>query len=165
MITTHSKPLADKPQKDSGLPSKGPYYQDPNSPPCLPSQRPRALTLPLPATPPSTASTAIKQWTSPQSESAFMCLPVEIRLRIYEAAFGDQKIHLAFNFDSRVYQGKSQPKEWRWWRCVCSWDQDQPWWHDNCCRVNSDSGKGSLQNGMMGKRKVDMALLLTCRKV
>jgi hypothetical protein len=154
---------------------KRPEYQDRDIQPRLPTSRPRALTPPLPSTAPapglSADTDAIKQWTNPQPTSLLMRLPLKLRMRIYEAVLGHRKVHVAFEFGARMYRTfeENEVLEWRWWHTICTWDQTEDdryrnvWW--DRCRTGKVDGVPGPPNGMMGKLKLDVALLLTCRKV
>jgi hypothetical protein len=139
-------------------------HRNPNEPPHLPLCRPRALTLPLPATP---AGASSKQSTSLQEHSAFLNLPPEIRLRIYEAMFGNRKIHLFFDFAStatpklgrksrRAKSKKKGPEQWHFSHRVC---EDEPpyleaaWIFDRCYQDRE------------GEKLAALNMLATCRKV
>jgi hypothetical protein len=54
-----------------------------------------------------------------------MRLPLELRLRIYEALLGHRKVHVAFEFAPREYRTSKRKEvlEWRWWHTICTWDQ------------------------------------------
>ena len=89
---------------------KRPEYQDENVQPRLPKTRERALTLYEPGQ---------------QTAGLFSRLPIELRLRIYEDVLGHNKVHVAFEFGPREYRTgkKKEHLEWRWWHCICTWDQ------------------------------------------
>jgi hypothetical protein len=148
---------------------KRPEYQNRDILPRLPASRPRALTLPLPPIVPGVDT--IKQWTSPQSTNLLMRLSLELRLRIYEAVLGHRKVHVEFDYGLHEYRTfkKKEVLEWRWWHTIYTWDQTENdsrrniWW--DRCRRGTVNGEPGPPNGMMGKLKLDFALLLTCRKV
>ncbi|OBT52720.1 hypothetical protein VE04_06579 [Pseudogymnoascus sp. 24MN13] len=83
-----------------------------------------------------------------------------------------RKVHVAFEFGPREYRTdkKKEHLEWRWWHCICTWDQtkgyDHSWriWRDGCRWANLGGDPGP-PNGMMGKLKLDFAILLTCRQM
>ncbi|OBT85286.1 hypothetical protein VE02_06534 [Pseudogymnoascus sp. 03VT05] len=139
---------------------KRPEYQDKDVQPRLPKTRERALTLHDPG---QLASGLLSR------------LPIELRLRIYDDVLGHRKVHVAFEFRPREYRTgmKKEHLEWRWWHCICTWDQTEDdghrsFWWDGCRRGRTQGGNQNERgppNGMMGKLKLDFAILLTCRQV
>ncbi|KFY26806.1 hypothetical protein V493_03858 [Pseudogymnoascus sp. VKM F-4281 (FW-2241)] len=137
---------------------KRPEYEDENVQPRLPKTRERALSLSEP---------------SQQTSGLLQKLPVELRRHIYDDVLGHRKVHLLFEFAPRKYRtnrtNKKEILEWRWWHCVCTWnqpedDQTRNIWFDRCQNVIV-IGNSVASNGMMGKLKLDFAILLTCRQV
>jgi len=135
---------------------KRPEYQDKNVQPRLPKTRERALTLHEPGQ---------------QTSGLLSRLPIELRRTIYDDVLGHRKVHVAFEFGIREYRTgkKKEHLEWRWWHCICTWDQTGDYcfrgiWRDGCRWANVGGNPGP-PNGMMGKLKVDFAILLTCRQV
>ncbi|KAG0647986.1 hypothetical protein D0Z07_5877 [Hyphodiscus hymeniophilus] len=99
-----------------------------------------------------------------------MRLPVELRLRIYEVVLGQRKVHVAYEFAPHEYRTykRREVLEWRWWHSICSWDMTEyePWkniFHDQCRGKGSVYGNPGPPNGMMGRLKLDVSLLWTCR--
>ncbi|KAH8803603.1 hypothetical protein F5884DRAFT_824420 [Xylogone sp. PMI_703] len=115
-------------------------YRDKYVQPSLPKTRARALTF---------------QGSSPQTSNLLLRLLLELRYPIYESVLGCHKIHLAFSFAPREY-GYRKPLLWRWWHCICTWDQ---------VTLDLDGSTRGPPNGMMGKLKLDFAILLTCRQI
>ncbi|KAH8812725.1 hypothetical protein F5884DRAFT_729915 [Xylogone sp. PMI_703] len=145
--------------KDSKPRKRGPEYRDPNVQPTLPKSRPRALTF--------------QGSSSQQASNLFLRLPAELRNRIYLDVFGNRKVHILFSYGSFRYGYRTRtdkkPPEWRWWHCICTWDQttDDRYWSirwDQCKGGNFDGSPGP-PNGMMGKLKLDFAILQTCRQI
>lgn len=104
-----------------------------------------------------------------QADSLLGRLSIELRLRIYDNVLGHRKVHLAFEFGPREYRKNKYREhvEWRWWHCICTWDQiDEIYWdRPDHCRSGRVGGTQGPPNGMMGKLKLDFAILLTCRQV
>lgn len=104
-----------------------------------------------------------------QTASLLGRLPIELRLRIYDDVLGHRKVHVAFEFGPREYRTYKNRGhvEWRWWHCVCTWDQidELHWDRPDHCRSGKVGGNPGPPNGMMGKLKLDFAILLTCRQV
>ncbi|OBT40324.1 hypothetical protein VE00_08472 [Pseudogymnoascus sp. WSF 3629] len=137
---------------------KRPEYEDKNVQPCLPKTRNRSLSLYEPG-----------QHTS----GLLRKLPIELRRRIYDEVLGHRKVHLLFEFAPRKYRrertNKKEILEWRWWHCICTWDQTKDdylasIWFDRC-KDQAVNGNTGPPNGMMGKLKLDFAILLTCRQI
>ena len=128
--------------------------------PCMPTPRPRALTLPLPIIDESKSVGYIKQQSLPQDQSIFFRLPPEIRLRVYEELFGFRKLHLAY--ESYGDKQGSPSLEWRWWHCVCQPTFFHLYWNDRCRRyeetIRQDHGKRRCF-------RLDIDLLRVCRRV
>ncbi|OBT98208.2 hypothetical protein VE01_03852 [Pseudogymnoascus verrucosus] len=137
---------------------KRPEYEDKNVQPCLPKTRNRSLSV----------------YESGQNTSGLLWkLPVELRRRIYDEVLGHRKVHLLFEFAPRKYRrdrtNKKEILEWRWWHCICTWDQTMDSyssgiWFDRCKDVAVNGNPGS-STGMMGRLKLDFAILLTCRQI
>ncbi|KFX91997.1 hypothetical protein O988_07483 [Pseudogymnoascus sp. VKM F-3808] len=137
---------------------KRPEYEIKNVQPRLPKTRERALSLYDPGE---------------QTSGFLRKLPVELRRRIYDEVLGHRKVHMQFEFAPRNYRtvrtNKKEILEWRWWHCICTWDQTEDdryksIWFDRC-KDGDMKGNSGPPNGMMGKLKLDFALLLTCRQV
>uniref|UniRef100_A0A093X756 ABC transporter A family member 6 n=1 Tax=Talaromyces marneffei PM1 TaxID=1077442 RepID=A0A093X756_TALMA len=133
---------------------KRPDYQDKNVVPRLPQTRPRALTL---------------QEPSQQTAGLLERLPIELRLLIYNEVLGHHRVHVVFEFGLREYRTykRREHLEWRWWHCICTWDQRDDLYSnylDNCRSGRVDGNPGP-PNGMMGKIKLNFAILLTCRQI
>ncbi|KFY41525.1 hypothetical protein V494_02948 [Pseudogymnoascus sp. VKM F-4513 (FW-928)] len=148
-----------EPQNHETIRPKRPDYEDKNVQPRLPKTRDRALSLYEPGQ---------------QTSGLIRKLPVELRRRIYYEVLGHRKVHLLFEFAPRKYRksrtNKKEILEWRWWHCICTWDQTEDdglrgIWFDRCKDGGVMSGRPGPPKGMMGKLKLDFAILLTCRQV
>lgn len=147
----------------------------PSVPAGLPWRRRRALTLPLPdwTESPTAGPVAESQTTHAQAQAPlFARLPLEIRLRIYEAVFGRRTVHVDLTFyhpdkkSTRLHQqGRvvdfSRPKEWKWRHSVCHRGSGIRFWEDGCRDgVGTDCPDHS---GLECKLHLD--ILRTCRKM
>ncbi len=102
-----------------------------------------------------------------------MRLPLELRLRVYEAALGRRTVHVALESDARECRPSRQTREVlerRWRHSICTWaqaedDRDRNVWRDQCQTSTVDGAGLGPRNGTKEKLKLDFALLLTCRKV
>lgn len=145
-------------QNHEAVRPKRPEYEDKNTQPRLPQTRERALS----------------QYEPGRNTSQLLGkLPIEVRRRIYDEVLGHRKVHLLFEFAPRKYRTdrtkKKEIMEWRWWHCICTWDQTEDdrfrgIWFDQC-KDGVVNGARGPPNGMMGKLKLDFSILLTCRQV
>lgn len=108
-----------------------------------------------------------------QASEFLLKVPIELRRHIYDEVFGHHKVHLLFEFAPRKYRkdrtNKKEILEWRWWHCICTWDRTkddrfQGIWFDRC-KDGVMKGNSGPPNGMMGKLKLEFAILLTCRQM
>ncbi|ELR02724.1 hypothetical protein VC83_00840 [Pseudogymnoascus destructans] len=156
MMVDFKKPFNRKNHKT--VRPKRPEYEDKNVQPRLPKTRERSLSLYEPGQ---------------HTLGLLRKLPIELRRRIYDKVLSHRKVHLMFEFAPRKYRrditNKKEILEWRWWHCICTWDQTEDdgfrsIWFDRCKDGVSDGNPGP-PNGMMGKLKLDFAILLTCRQI
>uniref|UniRef100_A0A093UTM8 ABC transporter A family member 6 n=1 Tax=Talaromyces marneffei PM1 TaxID=1077442 RepID=A0A093UTM8_TALMA len=87
------------------------------------------------------------QEPSQQTAGLLERLPIELRLLIYNEVLGHHRVHVVFEFGLREYRTykRREHLEWRW-----------------SGRVDGNPGP---PNGMMGKIKLNFAILLTCRQI
>ena len=136
--------------------------------PVLPMRNERPIT-------PNLSKVAISQ--SP----FFQVLPLEIRLKIFTAAFGDQTIHMDLRYDWPDLRGNdhaglkysgwvfrdtdNEKRDWRWWSSVCH----RHWLMDGCyddCRSGGGRTMCHAWAGEMPEKCLIgvMGCLLSCRQ-
>lgn len=112
--------------------------------PVLPARRPR--TLAQPSSPQPSNAVQSNQRTASQTPSAFFSrLPPELRSHIYTLLFGNRTVHIEHQYGYPAVRGlkhdreglsadrgRSKPKAWRWWHCVCHRQPRENLWNDSC---------------------------------
>ncbi|OBT68026.1 hypothetical protein VE03_01475 [Pseudogymnoascus sp. 23342-1-I1] len=97
---------------------------------------------------PKTRKRALSLYEPGQQTSGLLLrLPIELRRRIYDEVLGHRKVHLLFEFAPR--------KD----------DRFRGIWFDRCKDGGVIKGNAGPPNGMMGKLKLDFAILPTCRQM